>query len=76
MCASMRAVVVLPLVPVIAAIGTRDGAPGGNSMSITGPATSRGVPSLGADVHAEAGRRVDLADAAADRLVALGDVRW
>ncbi|MCI1710146.1 MAG: hypothetical protein LKM39_07135 [Chiayiivirga sp.] len=44
----MRAVVVLPLVPVIAAIGTRDGDPGGNSMSITGPATSRGVPSDGA----------------------------
>ena len=27
------------------------------------------------DVHAEAGRRVDLADAAADRAIALGDVR-
>ena len=48
MCASMRAVVVLPFVPVIAAIGTREGAPCGNSMSMTGPATSRGVPSLGA----------------------------
>ena len=48
MCASMREVVVLPLVPVIAAIGTVLGEPGGNSMSITGPATSRGVPSLGA----------------------------
>ena len=48
MCASMRAVVVLPLVPVIAAIGTRVGVPCGNSMSITGAATSRGVPSLGA----------------------------
>ena len=44
----MRAVVVLPLVPVIAAIGIRLGVPGGNSMSITGPATSRGLPSLGA----------------------------
>ena len=48
MCASMREVVVLPLVPVTAAIGTRVGVPGGNSMSITGPAASRGVPSLGA----------------------------
>jgi hypothetical protein len=48
MWASMRAVVVLPLVPVMQAIGTLDGAPGGNSMSITGPAASRGVPSLGA----------------------------
>ena len=44
----MRAVVVLPLVPVTAAIGTRPEAPGGNSMSTTGAATSRGVPSLGA----------------------------
>ena len=48
MCASMRAVVVLPLVPVTAAIGIRLGLPGGNSMSITGPATSRARPSLGA----------------------------
>ena len=48
MCASIRAVVVLPLVPVTAAIGIRLGVPGGKSMSITGPATSRGLPSLGA----------------------------
>ena len=48
MWASIRAVVVLPLVPVIAAIGIRVGVPGGNSMSITGPPTSRGRPSLGA----------------------------
>jgi hypothetical protein len=48
MWASIRAVVVLPLVPVTAAIGIRLGVPGGNSMSITGPATSRGRPSLGA----------------------------
>ena len=48
MWASIRAVVVLPLVPVIAAIGIRLGVPGGNSMSITGPPTSRGRPSLGA----------------------------
>ena len=44
----MRVVVVLPLVPVMAAIGMRRGVPGGKSMSITGPATSRGVPSVGA----------------------------
>lgn len=48
MCESMRAVVVLPLVPVTAAIGTAAGVPGGNSMSMTGPAGSRGVPSVGA----------------------------
>ncbi len=48
MCASMRAVVVLPLVPVTAAMGMREGVPRGKSMSITGPATSRGLPSVGA----------------------------
>ena len=36
------------VVPVIVAIGMRLGMPGGNSISITGPATSRGFPSLGA----------------------------
>ena len=48
MCATMRVVVVLPFVPVIEAIGTRAGVPGGKSMSITGSATLRGSPSLGA----------------------------
>jgi hypothetical protein len=48
MWASIRAVVVFPLVPVMAAIGIRDGIVDGNSMSTTGPETSRGVPSLGA----------------------------
>ena len=47
-CASIRLVVVLPLVPVIAPIGMRDCVPGGNSMSITLPDTSRGLPSDGA----------------------------
>ena len=70
----MRAVVVLPLVPVIAAIGIRLGLPGGNSMSITGPATSRARPSLGATCMRKPGRGVDLADRAADVLVRLGDV--
>jgi len=46
--ASIRAVVVFPFVPVTAAIGIRLGVPGGNSMSITAPPTSRGRPSLGA----------------------------
>jgi hypothetical protein len=45
---SILAVVVFPLVPVIAAIGIQLGDPGGNSMSITEVATSRGLPSLGA----------------------------
>ena len=48
MWASIRAVVVLPLVPVIAAIGIRLGEPAGKSMSITGPATSRAFPLEGA----------------------------
>ncbi len=48
MCASMRAVVVLPLVPVTAAMGILLGLPGANSMSMTGPATSRGLPLEGA----------------------------
>ena len=43
----MRVVVVFPLVPVMAAIGIRDGEPLGNNISSTAPATSRGVPSLG-----------------------------
>ena len=48
MWASMRVVVVLPLVPVTAAMGMREGVPGGKSISITGPATSLGLPSVGA----------------------------
>ena len=43
----MRTVVVLPLVPVTATTGTRDGAPGGYRLSITAPATSLGAPSAG-----------------------------
>ena len=45
---TMRVVVVLPLVPVTAASGMRLRLPRGKSMSITGPATSRGFPSVGA----------------------------
>ena len=48
MWATIRETVVLPLVPVIEAIGIRLGLPGGKSMSITGPATSRALPSVGA----------------------------
>ena len=62
----MRAVVVLPLVPVIAAIGMRAGVPGGNSMSITGPATSRGVPSVGATCMRKPGAALTSQIAAAD----------
>ena len=44
MCAIIRDVVVLPLVPVTATIGIRLGAPGGNSMSTTGLAMNCGSP--------------------------------
>ena len=70
----MRAVVVLPLVPVIAAMGTRAEVPGGNSMSMTGAATSRALAFARRHVHAKAGRRVHFADAAADAAVALGNI--
>ncbi len=43
----IREVVVLPLVPVTATIGIRDGAPGGNSMSTTGLAMNCGSPIVG-----------------------------
>ena len=47
MWAIIRAVVVLPLLPVTARIGIRDGEPGGKSMSITGLATYCASPSVG-----------------------------
>ncbi len=74
MCASMRAVVVLPLVPVMQAIGTREAAPAGNSMSITGPAASRGVPSLGATCMRNPGAALISQMPPPTRLVALGDI--
>ena len=46
-CAIIRTVVVLPLEPVTATIGMREGVPTGNSMSITGRATYCGSPSVG-----------------------------
>ena len=47
MWAIIREVVVLPLVPVTATIGTREGAPGGNSRSTTGLAMNCGSPTVG-----------------------------
>ena len=47
MCAIIREVVVLPLVPVTATIGIRLGEPGGKSMSITGLAMYCGSPTVG-----------------------------
>ena len=47
MWATIRTVVVLPLVPVTARIGIRAGEPDGNSRSMTGRATYCGSPSVG-----------------------------
>ena len=55
MWAIMREVVVLPLVPVTATIGTRDGPPGGKSMSIDRAPDVARVSLGGVGVHAEAG---------------------
>ena len=72
MCASMRAVVVLPFVPVIAAIGMRASAPGREQHVHDRAGDVARLALGGRDVHAEAGRRVDLADAAADLAVGSG----
>ncbi len=47
MCAIIREVVVLPLVPVTETIGIRLGAPGGNSMSTTDLEMNCGSPRVG-----------------------------
>ena len=47
MWAIIRAVVVLPFVPVTATIGTGEGEPGGNSRSTTGLAMNCGSPTVG-----------------------------
>ena len=70
----MRAVVVLPLVPVTAAIGTRAECPSGNSMSMTGRGDVARRAFARRHVHAKARRRVHFADAAADGAVAFGDI--
>ena len=74
MWAIMREVVVLPLVPVTATIGTRDGLPGGKSMSIDGAPDVPRVPLGGVGVHAEAGSGVDLDDGATLLAHGAGDV--
>ena len=74
MCAIIREVVVLPLVPVTATIGTREGAPGGKSRSTTGLAMYCGSPIGRVGVHPEPGCGVDLADRAAGLAHRRGDV--
>jgi hypothetical protein len=72
MCASMRVVVVLPFVPVIAAIGMRVRRARREEHV---EHLARHVARLalgGRHVHAEARRRVHLADAAADLVVGCG----
>ena len=71
MCATMRAVVVLPFVPVIAAIGMR-ARRARREEHVDHRAGDVARLALGRrDVHAEAGRGVDLADRAADLAVRL-----
>ena len=74
MCAIIREVVVLPLVPVTATIGTREGAPGGKSRSTTGLAMYCGSPTVGWVCIRKPGRGVDLADRAAGLAHRRGDV--
>ena len=74
MWAIIRAVVVLPLVPVTATIGTREGAPGGNSRSTTGLAMNCGSPTVGWVCIRKPGGGVDLADGAAGLAHRRGDV--
>ena len=71
----MRVVVVLPLVPVMAAIGMRYGVPVREEHVDHRPGHVARLALRGRGVHAEAGRGVDLDDRAARLLVAAGDVR-
>ena len=75
MWAIMREVVVLPLVPVTATIGTRDGLPGGKSMSITARPTWRGCPSVGWVCMRKPGPALTSTIAAALLAHGAGDVR-
>ena len=70
----MRAVVVLPLVPVMAAMGTREEAPGREQHvdDRRGDVARRAFARR--DMHAKSGRRIHFADAAADGAVAFGNV--
>ena len=72
MWAIMREVVVFPLVPVTATIGTRDGLPGGKSMSITARRRGAGVPRWGGCTEARTG--IDLHDRPALLAHGAGDV--
>ena len=62
----MRVVVVLPLVPVIAAIGMRERRAAREEHVDHRPGDVARLALGGRDVHAEAGRGVDLDDRAAD----------
>ena len=73
-CAISRVVVVLPLVPVTAMIGTRDGTPGGKSMSTTCSATLRGDPLRWRKVHPESRCCVHLDDPSSVLVQRRGDV--
>ena len=74
MCAIMRVVVVLPLVPVTATIGMRAEPPSREEHVDDGPADAARMPLGGVGVHAEAGPGVDLDDPAAGLAHGAGDV--
>ena len=75
MCASMRAVVVLPFVPVTAAMGMRARAARREEHVEHRTRHVAGLAARRCHVHAEPGRGIHLADGAAHVLVALGNVR-
>jgi len=64
---ALRAVVVLPLVPVMQAIRHPGGRARRNNMSINGPAASPRRAFARRHVHAKAGRRIDFANSPAPR---------
>jgi hypothetical protein len=75
MCAIIRAVVVLPLVPVTATIGTRLGGAGREQQVDHRLGDELRLADGRVGVHPEAGRGVDLADRAAGLAYREGDVR-
>ena len=75
MCAIIRAVVVFPLVPVTATIGTRDGAPGREEQVDDRLGDVLRLADRRVGVHPEPRSGVDLADRAAGLAHRRGDVR-
>jgi hypothetical protein len=75
MCASIREVVVLPLVPVIAAMGMREGLTPREQHVDDRPRDVARLAFRGRHVHAKARGRIALADATTHVAVGAGDIR-